>query len=116
MSSFVKDILSAVEDVVTEARIPVRHHFPINLVSKSVGYVPHSCVVEVLITKPLNKQRLTEIDHFFMEFIGRIGSLVHIKYWPPLARGGTGSIIVSVKQSLPTPTDYPIQRQLHAGS
>ena len=98
MSYFVKEIKKVVERVVHDCNIPVRAHFPINVVSSSTTFSPRKAVIEILITEPLVNETLCNIDHRMMEEC-------HLKVWKftgsyyPPSGTNTGSIIYRVTES-----------------
>lgn len=98
MSFFVKNIVTAVEQVVQTSQLPVREHFPINVVSHQTTFLPRKATIEIIITEPLSDEKLRDVDHACMYEFGRMGvDIVRVKYWPPM--GGTGSILITVRLS-----------------
>lgn len=92
MSYFLKEIKKIVAKAVEDCNIPVRQHFPINVISSQLAFQPRKCVVEILVTEPLVNERLRNFDHRMMEEC-------HLKVWKftgtyyPPAGTNTGSII-----------------------
>lgn len=98
MSNFVKEIRTIIEQVVHDCNIPVRPHFPINVVSHSTAFRPRKCVIEVLVTEDLSDERRRNFDHYLMEYFGRKELWFSGTYWPPSGTG-TGSLLIRVTET-----------------
>ena len=92
MSYFVNKIKQVVEQAVHDCNIPVRAHFPVNVVSHSAVLGPRKCVIEILITEPLVNERLCNLDHYLMEVCDQMQWKFTGSYYPPSGKK-TGSII-----------------------
>lgn len=91
MSDFIQIIKQVVEQAVYNCNIPVRQRFPINIISSSVAFTPKRCVVEVLITQPVNDDDMFKLGFFMRnKLLGRYEFSEN--YYPPSGTN-TGSII-----------------------
>lgn len=98
MTSIVKDIVTAVEQACWDSNIRVRYHFPVNVLSSSVVFYPRKCAVEVLLTEHLNKERLSNFEHYLTEHVGRLGfEIAGSTYWMPSPKF-TGSYVVKLRE------------------
>lgn len=92
MSYFVNKIKQVVEQAVHDCNIPVRAHFPVNVISSSTAFSPRKAVIEILITEPIVNERLCNVDHHMMEVCDQMAWKFTGTYYPPSGTN-TGSII-----------------------
>jgi hypothetical protein len=97
MSDFVKEIKKVVEQLVWDCNIPVREHFPVNVISSRTAFVQRRYVaIEIIITEEIAEERE---DNFIYVLRQRLPAFdIKLAYWPPTG-SYSGSIIVHISQA-----------------
>lgn len=97
MSDFVKEIKTIVEQLVWDCNIPVREHFPVNVISSRTAFVQRRYVaIEVIITEELDQNRQ---DNFTYVLTQRLPAFdIKATYWPPTG-SYSGSVILHISQA-----------------
>lgn len=97
MSDFVKEIKKIVEQLVWDCNIPVREHFPVNVISSASILVKRRYVaIEVIITEEMDKNRQ---DNFVYVLKQRLPDFdIKPTYWPPTG-SYSGSLNLFISQA-----------------
>lgn len=101
MSDFVKEIKTIVEQLVWDCNIPVREHFPVNVISSQTGFTSRRYVaLEIIITEDIDEDREENFLYVLRQRLpDRLPDFgIKSTYWPPTG-SYPGSLVVHISQA-----------------